>query len=140
MNEARKQPEITLKTLQVYNYLQGRSPAKLEDVAKALDVRKSTAHYHLRKLEELGFVKSEGAGSRTTVYAVRNAIPLEALRLYRAVMRKEIPKYVILCAFFLSLFFMLLFARMPLDLGGVVAYLATISAFVFFLNELRKYL
>jgi len=128
---------MTLRTLQAYLYLLDHSPTKLEDVAKALDLKKPGARYHLRKLEELALIRSSGVGGGT-VYEVTNAIPLRALQLYRAIMRREIPKYVAICALFLSLFILLIFLHVPPDFPGIFGYATALLAFILFLNELRK--
>ena len=76
----------------VVEELRGNGPMRIEAVADALDVSTSTAHVHLKTLEEVGYVVRDAAGYRLGYRFLRNGIETRQRSQIYAVTRPEVDE------------------------------------------------
>jgi hypothetical protein len=75
MERGGKDAELRGTTLKVYRYIVGKrdEPVRISEVQNALGLSSaSLAHYHVRKLMDLGLVREEGVGYVADKVAIEN--------------------------------------------------------------------
>lgn len=91
---------ISPATLRIYIFLLKKSnPIKLSrsDIAKKLNLNKSTVQYHLDKLKHMGLIEETSEG-----IIVKELIPVGTLKAYIAIMGKLVPRNLFYATFFLT--------------------------------------
>ncbi len=118
--------ELGHLTLKIYvAILESREPVGVRDIARNLDIPVSTAHYHIRKLEELDLIKPVGLG-----YKIKNPTPIEG---YMIIARRMIPKLLIYSFFFLGAFLgelLIIAYRKWLNVDSILALIISFTAFI----------
>jgi len=127
--------ELSRTSLKIYVLLlESGKPLGVRDIARALDIPASTVHYHIRKLEELGVVRSSGLG-----YEVANPLKLEE---YIILGRRLVPRLLIYSLFFLGVAIgeaAVVAARGYISYDAVVALVTSLVAFTLLIYEGYKF-
>lgn len=115
-------------TLRVYLFLLKKSnPVRLSrsDIAKKLNLNKSTVQYHLDKLKHMGLIEETTDG-----ILVKELIPVGTLKAYIAIMGKLVPRNLIYAIFFVSALLVTLLGNLhtPTELKIIAVIISLLGA------------
>lgn len=123
--------ELGRVALRIYVFLlESSEPRGVREIARALDIPVSSVYYHLKRLEELGFISRRGDG-----YVVAKVVTLEG---YVLLGRRLVPRLAIYSLFFLGIALGEMFVAVTTNMFNVDRALAIVSctsAFVIFIAE-----
>ena len=115
-------------TLKVYLFLLKKSnPVRLSrsDIAKKLNLNKSTVQYHLDKLKHMGLIEETTDG-----ILVKELIPVGTLKAYIAIMGRLVPRNLIYAIFFVSALLVTLLGNLhtPTELKIIAVIISLLGA------------
>ncbi|MEM2005068.1 MAG: winged helix-turn-helix domain-containing protein [Zestosphaera sp.] len=123
--------ELGRVALRIYVYLlESSEPRGVREIARALEIPVSSVYYHLKRLEDLGFIGRRGDG-----YVITRMVTLEG---YVLLGRKLIPRLAIYSLFFLGIALgeVLVIATTSLvDVDRVLLIASCALAFILFTAE-----
>jgi len=122
--------ELSKTSLKIYVYLlSSSSPQGVREIARALNLPVSTAHYHVKKLMELGLIKEESDG-----YRVSKVVGLEG---FLVIGRKLVPRFTVYAMFFAGVLIgeLALVMSRGLTPDGLIALIVSLTAFALFFIE-----
>jgi len=122
--------ELSKTSLKIYVYLlSSSSPQGVREIARALNLPVSTAHYHVKKLMELGLIKEESDG-----YRVSKVVGLEG---FLVIGRKLVPRFTVYAMFFAGVLIgeLALVLSRGLTPDGLIALIVSLMAFALFFIE-----